>query len=94
LCARQPPEFLEERLKILKNHCTENGRDYDEIRKSVGLRIKFTGDEYPEMLAERMGEYVSLGIDQFILLFNYGEEIEMMRLFIKEVRDKIGTPSI
>ena len=41
------------------------------------------------MLAERIGEYVSLGIDYFILMFNYGEEIEKMRFFIEEVRDKI-----
>ncbi len=85
----QPPEFFEERLKVLKNHCTKIGRDYDEIRKSAGLRVRFTDDESPEVLAERLGEYVSLGIDHFILIFSYGEEIDTMRLFMEEVRDKI-----
>jgi alkanesulfonate monooxygenase SsuD/methylene tetrahydromethanopterin reductase-like flavin-dependent oxidoreductase (luciferase family) len=43
----------------------------------------------PEAVAERMREYVALGIDHFVLRFNFGEEIEKMRLFMGLVRDKI-----
>ncbi len=43
----------------------------------------------PEAVAMRIGEYVSLGFDHFILRFNYGQEIEKMRLFTDKVRDKI-----
>jgi len=43
----------------------------------------------PEAVAEKMGEYVSLGFDHFILRFNYGQEIEKMRLFAEKVRDRI-----
>ncbi|MGD2200625.1 MAG: TIGR03560 family F420-dependent LLM class oxidoreductase [Candidatus Bathyarchaeota archaeon] len=45
--------------------------------------------DVPEGVAERIGEYVSLGIDHFILRFNYGQEIEKMRLFTDRVRDMI-----
>jgi alkanesulfonate monooxygenase SsuD/methylene tetrahydromethanopterin reductase-like flavin-dependent oxidoreductase (luciferase family) len=85
----QSHEFFEERLQVLKNHCTKIGRDFNEIKKSAGLRVRFTDNESPEALAERIGEYASLGIDHFILLFSYGEEIEKMRFFIEEVKDKI-----
>jgi F420-dependent oxidoreductase-like protein len=43
----------------------------------------------PDAVAERMGEYVSLGIDHFILRFNFGEEIEKMNLFAEKVRKRI-----
>jgi len=43
----------------------------------------------PEAVAEKIGEYVSLGFDHFILRFNYGQEIEKMRLFAERVRDQI-----
>lgn len=43
----------------------------------------------PEGVAERMGEYVSLGFEHFILRFNYGQEIEKMRLFTDKVRGRI-----
>ena len=43
----------------------------------------------PEIVAERMREYVALGIDHFILRFNYGEEIQKMELFMDKVRKNI-----
>ena len=42
-----------------------------------------------EAVAERMGEYVALGIDHFVLRFNFGEELEKMRLFMDKVRKRI-----
>jgi alkanesulfonate monooxygenase SsuD/methylene tetrahydromethanopterin reductase-like flavin-dependent oxidoreductase (luciferase family) len=43
----------------------------------------------PEVVAEKIGEYVSLGFDHFILRFNYGQEIEKMKLFMGKVRNQI-----
>jgi alkanesulfonate monooxygenase SsuD/methylene tetrahydromethanopterin reductase-like flavin-dependent oxidoreductase (luciferase family) len=43
----------------------------------------------PEVVAEKIGEYISLGFDHFILRFNYGQEIEKMRLFMDKVRDRV-----
>ena len=116
----QPPAFFEERLGVLRRHCSKIGRDYDEIRKSAGLMITMEETEEeleaeledqrrkaetqyrrylsrqppnvvdtPEVVAERMGEYVALGIDHFILRFNYGEEIQKMELFMDKVRKNI-----
>ena len=116
----QPPAFFEERLGVLRRHCSKIGRDYDEIRKSAGLMITMEETEEeleaeledqrrkadtqyrrylsrqppnvvdtPEVVAERMREYVALGIDHFILRFNYGEEIQKMELFMDKVRKNI-----
>ena len=43
----------------------------------------------PEAIAERIGEYVSLGVDHFILRFHFGEELESMKLFMNRVRRHI-----
>jgi len=43
----------------------------------------------PEAVAEGIEEYVSLGVDHFILRFHFGEEIDSMKLFMGEVRRKI-----
>ncbi|KON30087.1 hypothetical protein AC482_04770 [miscellaneous Crenarchaeota group-15 archaeon DG-45] len=43
----------------------------------------------PDAVAERMAEYVALGVDHFILRFHFGEEIESMRLFSERIRDRV-----
>jgi len=43
----------------------------------------------PEAVAEKINEYIPLGVDHFILRFHFGEEIESMRLFAEEVRGRI-----
>jgi alkanesulfonate monooxygenase SsuD/methylene tetrahydromethanopterin reductase-like flavin-dependent oxidoreductase (luciferase family) len=116
----QPPEFFEEKAKILKRHCEKIGRDFGDIRKSAGIMVTLeeTQEELekelmdherrketpyrrylsrqptrlantPDFVAEKMARYVSLGFDHFILRFDYGQEIEKMRLFMDKVRDKI-----
>jgi F420-dependent oxidoreductase-like protein len=45
--------------------------------------------ETPESLAERMGEYASLGVDHFILRFHFGDELRSMMLFSDKVMRKI-----
>jgi F420-dependent oxidoreductase-like protein len=112
----QPTDLVEDRLSILKKHCLKNGRNYDEIRKSVGLMMTLAESEeelekkmekqirmkntpymrylssqppnllgLPEEIADKILEYSSLGIDHFILRFQYGEEIESMNLLMERV---------
>ena len=39
-----PPEFFEERFRVLRRHCDEIGRDFDGIRKSAGLMMRLVDD--------------------------------------------------
>ncbi len=43
----------------------------------------------PEAVAEGIRGYAALGVDHFILRFHFGDEVESMRLFVDEVRDRI-----
>lgn len=43
----------------------------------------------PDVVAERIKEYIDIGVDHFILRFHFGEEIESMRLFTEEIIDRI-----
>ena len=43
----------------------------------------------PDVVAERIREYVSLGVDHFILRFHFGEEMESARLFWEKVRPRL-----
>ncbi|QCX27291.1 LLM class F420-dependent oxidoreductase [Nocardioides jishulii] len=46
------PDFVAQKLGVLRQHCEAEGRDYDEIRKTVLTRIS---------LSERSGEKVASG---------------------------------
>lgn len=43
----------------------------------------------PDIIVERIREYVSLGVDHFILRFHFGEEEESARLFWEKVRPRL-----
>ena len=43
----------------------------------------------PDLVADKIREYLQLGVDHFILRFHFGEEIEMMKLFAEKVRKRI-----
>ena len=42
------PEIFREKLGILKEWCAKEGRDFDSIEKSVGLKIEMSGDKSRE----------------------------------------------
>jgi F420-dependent oxidoreductase-like protein len=41
----QPKDLIEDRLDFLKKHCLKYGRNYDEIRKSVGIMMTLGENE-------------------------------------------------
>ena len=43
----------------------------------------------PDIIAERIREYLSMGVNHFILRFHFGEELESMRLFWDEVKPQL-----
>ena len=43
----------------------------------------------PDLVADKIREYLPLGVDHFILRFHFGEEIEMIELFAEKVRKRI-----
>jgi alkanesulfonate monooxygenase SsuD/methylene tetrahydromethanopterin reductase-like flavin-dependent oxidoreductase (luciferase family) len=78
----ESPEELEEELRDQRDNKDTPYRRY--LSKQPPNIV-----DTPDVVAERVGEYVSLGFDHFILRFNYGQEIDKMRLFAEKVRDRI-----
>jgi F420-dependent oxidoreductase-like protein len=67
--------------------------DLDKIRDTPYMR--YVGRQRPNLMgtpdvvAQRMREYMALGIDHFILRFHFGDEIASMTLFMDEVKNQL-----
>ena len=53
----QPTDIIEERLNVLQKHCTKIGRDFNEIKKSVGLMVSIV-DESENMKVDQDERYL------------------------------------
>jgi len=67
-------------LKLQKQR---NNRDTPYMRYLSRQRPNLVG--LPGVIAKAMKEYVTLGVDHFILRFHFGEEIDSMKLFMEEI---------
>jgi len=58
-----PPADIKHKLDVLRGHCDDVGRDYDEVTKTmVGTQLDPFADT--DAFLARMGEYAALGISQ------------------------------
>jgi hypothetical protein len=62
LFTREGPEEIAHKIEVLKKHCETVGRDYDEIRKTVGGGGSFDPVEQPDEFLTSMEEYAKLGV--------------------------------
>lgn len=51
------------KLEVLRTHCTEAGRDFGEIEKTIATRLDPTAENF----VEHMGELADLGIEHVLL---------------------------
>ena len=58
------PEYVAQKLEVLRRHCGDVGRDYDQIRKS----ILFYGWPDGAGFAAEVKPYADLGVDTVILV--------------------------
>jgi hypothetical protein len=65
LFGREGPDFVRAKLAILREHCERLGRPYDEIEKTVLLRVDPDTDE-SGALVERFGALGEAGAQQVI----------------------------
>ena len=80
---------MEETEEELESELEDQRRKKDTLYRRYLSRQPPNVVDTPEAVAKRMGEYVALGIDHFILRFNFGEEIQKMELFMDKVRKRI-----
>lgn len=77
---------LARKLEVLKNHCKDLGRDYDEIGKTVFGKIEFGRDgmAVPEVIA-RCKELAEIGFDEFIFAMPSSYKIRPIEIIGEEV---------
>jgi F420-dependent oxidoreductase-like protein len=81
---------LQRKLEILRQHCAEVGRPYEQIEKTTLDWIKLTRDgseesTTPQQFIERCAELASLGIDQAIFSLRNVQDLEPFDLLTTEI---------
>lgn len=84
------PEEVTHKLDVLRGHCDTEGRDYDEIRKTVA----YTGDPATEGDLEAFTRditgYGKLGIDTVILAPRIGAPAEWIERFVAPAVERLA----
>jgi alkanesulfonate monooxygenase SsuD/methylene tetrahydromethanopterin reductase-like flavin-dependent oxidoreductase (luciferase family) len=97
-----PPTYAH-KLEVLKRHCAEVGRNFDEITKSLWAYINFNDeghpmrDQYgryiisgtPQQVTETLRSYAAMGCSHFMLRFVDYPQTEMLEIFKQDVLPKI-----
>jgi F420-dependent oxidoreductase-like protein len=62
------PEEVEDKLGVLRRHCDDVGRDYDEIRKTILVnKPRATGENLDEFVRQ-MADYAKVGVQAAIVM--------------------------
>lgn len=88
--ARLGKDELQRKLEILRQHCAEVGRPYEQIEKTTLDSIKLTrdgseGSTTPQQFIEQCAELASLGIDQAIFSLRNVQDLEPFDLLTTEI---------
>ena len=86
ICNLFPGPDLGHKLEVLRQHCADVGRDYDEIEKTVmaPLDIGPDGERAGEVL-ERLHEFAELGIQHVHTRFPLASGVRQIDLFAEKV---------
>ena len=83
-------EYIEQKLQVLKEHCKDVGRPYEEIEKTSTTYIKIAPDAMnPEEVVEICQTLGQAGIQHIIFNMPNIDEIEPLRIIRKEVIPKV-----
>jgi alkanesulfonate monooxygenase len=86
ICNLFPGPELAHKLDVLRKHCADVGRDYDEIEKTVmvPLDIGRDGEKADEVLG-RLAEFADLGITHAHTRVPLGDGVRQLELFAEKV---------
>jgi alkanesulfonate monooxygenase SsuD/methylene tetrahydromethanopterin reductase-like flavin-dependent oxidoreductase (luciferase family) len=100
-----PPEDYAHKLEVLKQHCMDVGRDYDQITKSVWVYINLAPagtdpDEYgddrymlagaPDDILNGLRRFIDAGAQHLMLRFVDFPSDRGLNLFLNEIYPKLG----
>lgn len=86
LFARAGLETLEHKLDVLKRHCEDLGRDFDEIEKTTLGTIHLAEDKMDaDQVIDQFKEYANLGFDQAIVNLPNAYDLTPIEIFDDEI---------
>ncbi len=88
LFARLGPEELVSKLDILKEHCSEVGRNYDEIEKTVLNQVMENFD--PQEVIDECSQLRELGFDHVIFGIQHVEDIAPLHIFEEKIIPEVA----
>jgi F420-dependent oxidoreductase-like protein len=77
------PEELTHKLNVLRGHCDDLGRDYDEIERTI-LFVVNLNEQSPADIVEQCRTYASLGFQHVMLFVAGAHELEPLRTLGRE----------
>lgn len=89
LFAQAGKEEVTHKLEVLKQHCKDVGRNYDEIEKTALFQIRGEDFDPKEVIAEFKSMH-ELGFSQLIVGFREAEKLEPIKKFIDKVLPKVA----
>jgi F420-dependent oxidoreductase-like protein len=84
------PADVEHKLDVLRRHCDDVGRDYDEIRKTITANNPRHTPETRDEFVRQMSDYAKLGVQTVIVIPTTGSPaawIEQMSTTIPQLAD-------
>jgi F420-dependent oxidoreductase-like protein len=82
------PQDVAHKLDVLRRHCADVGRDYDEITKSIlYVRGWPTSDEF----VDEMAEYAALGVDTVVLMPRGAQQAADIERLGRDVVPRLAT---
>jgi len=76
---------LSHKLEVLKNHCKDIGRNYDEIEKTIMLSAKVNSSGDAPAIVKICQEVSALGIEHVIFSVPNAADSQTLKIFRKEI---------
>lgn len=84
-------DALQHKLNVLKKHCQEVERNYDEIEKTVMLRVDLSNGDTPDSVIKQCEELSRLGFQKVIFNLAKMEEIKPLEIIGTKVIPRLAS---
>jgi alkanesulfonate monooxygenase SsuD/methylene tetrahydromethanopterin reductase-like flavin-dependent oxidoreductase (luciferase family) len=81
------PEDVEHKLAVLRRHCDDIGRDYDEIRKTILANNARPTPETRDDFVREMADYAKVGVQAAIVMPTTGSPAAWIDAMAPAIRD-------
>ena len=86
----QSPEFVKGKLAVLREHCAEVGRNYDEIEKTIIRPMSIGPGSSPDQVVQALGEYAELGVQHCLGMLMGAETMTPIETVARDVIPQIA----